>query len=546
MSNTKYDDGQLIHQSPWPFNVKNVHHGNLADLMFSSPNFTTEQHKQVFIDANDPSRFLTRFDVIDQSKRLAYVLQNKLGIKRGDVVCIWLYNEIYTPVLHYAILSIGAIVSPANIMYLPEELRHQLNVTQAKLIVTEPSHLEKAAEAGAKKSITLSQVIDLIKAETNKLDPIDLDGINTPAYYCFSSGTSGAAKGVISTHFNLASNLEQTQIVSKPVYDDINLFGGVLPMSHIFGLSVFVYSIPHFGSASVIFRSFDFKMLVQRIYELKISFLHIVPPLAVLFAKAELPYSVSSLKRMLSGAAPLGESLSRAVTDRLGCPIYQAYGLTETSPMSHFFTYDLDLYDKATVGWLVPGMEAKLLDPEGKVINEYGTPGELVLKGPNVMKGYLNNPTATEAAFNDKEHQWFRTGDVVTVSRQGQFQIVDRVKELIKSKGHQVAPAELEEVLLRHPLVTDSAVTGISVPEEGTEWPRAYVTLAAGPGTDREKSAQVLEWFNKQVAKHKRLWGGIVVIPAIPKSPSGKILRRVLRERKDKDEEIVFMNKQNL
>ncbi|KAF5097862.1 hypothetical protein D0Z00_002235 [Geotrichum galactomycetum] len=549
MSLTKKIDPHTIHVSPWTVDLDAITTGNLASFMLESPGVTGNLDKKLFIDANAPTtNYLTGADIIEQTQRLSHLLKTKYGVRENDVVCLWLFNSIYLPLLHYAVLGLGAIVSPANVGYLPNELNHQLTVSQTKIIISEASLVAKAKEAtdlsetNVAHIISYDEIMEGLATTTTQQPPlyISLEQAKIKhAYYCFSSGTSGAAKGVITTHYNIASNIIQTKIVTASIYYSDSLFGAVLPMSHIFGLQTFIYSCPYLGNSTIIFRQFNLELVLQKTSELKINFFHIVPPIAVLFAKSPLvdqyPDVKKYIKQFICGAAPLSKTLANAVSSRIGCRIQQAYGLTETSPMTHFFSYDVDAYDLSGVGWLVPGVEARLVDEHGEHVHTFDTPGELVMRGPNIMKGYLRNPQATREAFTDDTFEWFKTGDVAVIKPDGQYQIVDRFKELIKSKGHQVAPAELEAILLTHPDIADAAVTGFNVPDEGTELPRAFIVLKSGAGTGNaaNDALAVKQWFDTRVARHKQLWGGIVMLPEVPKSPSGKILRRMLRDRKN-------------
>lgn len=549
MSLTKKSGQHTIHVSPWTVDLGVITTGNLASFMIESPNIAENLDKKLFIDASAPStNYLTGADIIEKTQQLSHLLKTKYGVRENDVVCLWLFNSIYLPVLHYAVLGLGGIVSPANVGYLPNELNHQLNVSQAKIIISDAILVDKAKEAASMSDTNVSHIISYdeilegLAATTEKQPPLYIspeEAKSRHAYYCFSSGTSGAAKGVITTHYNLYSNVIQTKAVGEVIYGQGNTFGAVLPMSHIFGLQTFVYSCPYSAHTTVVFRQFNLELVLQKTSELKINFFHIVPPIAVLFAKSPLidqyPDVKKHIKQFVSGAAPLSKALANAVTNRIGCRIHQAYGLTETSPVTHFFSYNLDTYDLSGVGWLVPGVEARLVDENGEHVHDFDSPGELVMRGPNIMKGYLRNPQATRDAFTDETLEWFKTGDVAVIKPDGQYQIVDRFKELIKSKGHQVAPAELEAILLTHPDVADVAVTGFHVPEEGTELPRAFIVLKPGTGTgDAGTDAlAVKKWFDTRVARHKQLWGGIVLLLEVPKSPSGKILRRMLRSRTD-------------
>lgn len=516
--------------------IENLYAGNCVSFMRASP-YHTSGDKKILVDAETEDG-LTAKQLFELSGKISNVLKTQYNIQYDDVVCIFCPNSVYVPALHFGILGLGGIVSPANIAYLPSELNHQLKVSRSKLILTSAQLKERCKEAlngnntWVENIITVDELLEQAQSsEVVSEKPIQLPGnvaVSKDAYYCFSSGTSGVPKGVITTHQNITSNIQQQLEMSQDIYSEKNTFGGLLPMSHIFGLIKFVYTLPYVGAKTIMFKAFDFEFTLQSVIKYKINQLHVVPPMVVLFAKSPLVEKYKQVKNgiienLMSGAAPLSDSLMDAVGERLKCKVVQGYGLTETSPVSHLFVHDPEKYNKASVGWLIPSMQARVVDVDGNDMPE-GSRGELWMKGPNIMKGYLRNPEATAEVLTPDG--WFRTGDVAIVDKTGQYYIVDRVKELIKSKGHQVAPAELEAILLTHPKVNDAAVVGHYVPEEASEYPRAFLVLVEG--TD---PLEVKKWFDNQVARHKRLWGGIVVMSAIPKSPSGKILRRELKGR---------------
>jgi len=262
----------------------------------------------------------------------------------------------------------------------------------------------------------------------------------------------------------------------------------------------------------------------------------IVPPvcLAILHHPATNKYDLKSLQVLLSGAAPLSDSLIRAVHNKLksvgaNTIVLQGYGLTEMSPVTHILPGDASLSKAGSVGILLPNLEARLIGDDGTSAKP-GETGELWLRGPTVMKGYLNNPTATNESIT--ADGWYKTGDVCSRDAEGYFTIVDRIKELIKYKGFQVAPAEMEALLLQHPKIVDAAVVGVHSEKEATELPRAYVVPKVKPQPGPESvafSEEIQEWIKSRVARHKFLRGGVVIIDQVPKSAAGKILRRELR-----------------
>ena len=281
---------------------------------------------------------------------------------------------------------------------------------------------------------------------------------------------------------------------------------------------------------------FDIEQFCAAVQKHRITFTYVVPPIVLLLAKNPTidKYDLSSLRMMNSGAAPLTQELVEAVHERLKVPVKQGYGLSETSPTTH--TQPWDEWNKTigSVGRLFPNMSAKYMSPEGTEVPA-GEVGELWMKGPNIFKGYHNNPEGTKNALT--EDGYFKTGDVGYQDKDGNFYITDRVKELIKYKGFQVPPAELEGLLLSHPKINDVAVVGVYSEDQATEVPRAYIVPAPGVEGGRKTEENIVEWLRAKVANHKRLRGGVRFVDEIPKSASGKILRRVLKIRAQEEAE---------
>ncbi|EGN96316.1 hypothetical protein SERLA73DRAFT_186003 [Serpula lacrymans var. lacrymans S7.3] len=327
-----------------------------------------------------------------------------------------------------------------------------------------------------------------------------------------------------------------------------DVFFGVLPFYHIYGavkLLLFPFSL---GLPVVLTPRFAPTAFCAAVERYKVTIALIVPPLLVVFARdpAIKQHDLRSLTMLFSGAAPLGAKLVKTVRERfltVGADvcITQGYGLTETSPTTHLLHPKYSESHVGSVGHLCPNLEARLVDEEGEVLRDVnpGESGELWVRGPTIMKGYLNNPSATKASVTPEG--WFKTGDIAVRDKDGFYTIVDRRKELIKYKGFQVPPAELESLLLQHPDVADAAVIGVESKEEATELPRAYVvhanpSVVSTPSACMAFEASVQAWVAERVARHKKLRGGVVVIPLVPKSAAGKILRRELRERAKKEE----------
>lgn len=280
---------------------------------------------------------------------------------------------------------------------------------------------------------------------------------------------------------------------------------------------------------------FDIEQFCKLVQDEKITFSYVVPPVILLLSKHPIveKYDLSSIRMMSSGAAPLTKELVDAVHRRTKLKVKQAYGLSETSPTTHAQPWDRWYTTIGAVGTLVPNITAKYMSPDEKEL-PCGEVGELWMKGPNVFKGYLNNPEGTKNALT--EDGYFKTGDVGYQDKHGNFYITDRIKELIKYKGFQVPPAELEGILSDNDKIDDVAVIGIYKEQDATEVPRAYIVPKKGVEAGKALEKEIMDWLASKVANHKRLRGGVRFVDEIPKSVSGKILRRVLKAKAQEEE----------
>jgi acyl-CoA synthetase (AMP-forming)/AMP-acid ligase II len=326
------------------------------------------------------------------------------------------------------------------------------------------------------------------------------------------------------THYNLVANIAQCEEgnVGRLRIQESDVLIGILPFFHIYGMVVIMNYALSTGATVVTMPRFDMEQFLQTIQNYRITYAHLVPPLILALAKHPLvdKYDLSSLRVIFSGAAPLGADVQKACAARLGCAISQGYGLTETSPVTHLLP-ERPVEKPGSIGPAIPNTEVKIVDvATGKELgaNEHG---ELLIRGPQVMQGYLHNPQATANTI-DREG-WLHTGDIGYADDEGDFYIVDRLKELIKYKGLQVAPAELEAVLLTHPAVADAAVIGVP-DEEAGEAPKAFVVLKGEANAD-----EIMAYVAGRVAPYKKI-RQLEFVAQIPKSASGKILRRVLVE----------------
>jgi acyl-CoA synthetase (AMP-forming)/AMP-acid ligase II len=454
-----------------------------------------------FIDGAS-GRVTTYGDLAAKVDAVAALLQSR-GVVKGSVVGLVGPNSAEWGIAYHAILRAGAIVTPMNPLLMEKEVERQVKDSGAGLVIDDAESLVGEAVLGA-------------EPEEVEVDPGDL------AVLPYSSGTTGMMKGVMLTHRNLVANIEQAWN-SMPIGED-DVLVGLLPYFHIYGQTVVLNMGLAKGAAIVNMPRFDLEQLLEIVEGHGVTWLHVAPP--VILAIATAPQvegrDFSKLKLVISGAAPLDADLAGRAEERIGAPIRQGYGMTELSPVSHKSRLArVEETPPGSVGALVPNTEARLVDPETGTDVERGEEGEIWVRGPQVMKGYLNNPAATSETL--AANGWLRTGDIGRVDENGFFFIVDRLKELIKYKGYQVPPAELEAVLVSHPKVKDAGVIAMHT-EDGEEAPMGCVVVEGDVEGD-----ELLEYVAERVAPYKKL-RRIEFVDEVPKSPSGKILRRVLRD----------------
>ncbi|KAK5083545.1 hypothetical protein LTR05_006048 [Lithohypha guttulata] len=534
-------------------------------FMFNNPEPRKFPDSQViYRSATNTSRAYTFSDVRSLATSFGEGLQNLWDWQKGEVLAIYAPNDIDVGPIIYGVFFAGGIISPANPAYSPDELAFQLNNSGSRALVTTVQFLPNALKAAEKAGIPQDRILLLgeardkehrVKHWTNirktsgalryrrrKLQPDD-----DLAFLVYSSGTTGLPKGVMLSHRNVISDLCLIKGAVGHWYETgKDKILGVLPFFHIYGLTGLVHQPLHRGIELVVMPAFDLKLFLSTIQGHKITFIYVAPPVIVRLARDKVVdgYDLSSVKMITSGAAPLTQELVDAVHKRLKIKINQAYGLSETSPMTHTQPWN-EWYDSVgSVGKMFPNMIAKYMSAEEKELGP-GEAGELWLAGPNIFKGYWKNEKATKDAIVEADGlRYFKTGDVGFQDENHNFYITDRVKELIKYKGFQVAPAELEGKLMDHPLVNDVAVIGIEDKEMHTEVPRAYIVHAKKSGKagnretglpetedDKQDADEIIKWIAGKVANHKKLRGGVRFVEEIPKSAAGKILRRLLKDR---------------
>ncbi|OSD00520.1 phenylacetyl-CoA ligase [Trametes coccinea BRFM310] len=535
---------------------------------FEHPTKSSQIGKYPCMIEEDTGRKVYLSELNYRTDALARAFNALYDIRSEDIVSLYIPNHVDYPALTWAVQRLGGIVAALSASLTSEELAYQLTVAKPKLLVAYLENLPAALEAAKAVNLPASRIIvldgqkaktklpyksieDLVNDKT--LPPYKEFTFSKPgearekiAFLCFSSGTTGKPKAVAISHYNLISDLIQFAAFNRvnenyapweeQRFRPGDVASGVLPFNHIYGLVINVHAMVYLAMTVVVSPKFNYERFLQNIDQYKITHLFIVPPQAVLLVKHPLTkkFKLSSLRVMVAAAAPVSAELTTQLVEAFPkVSIGQGYGMTETTAAVTVFPVSQKVGTLGSAGQLIPGVVAKVVKADGSLagVNE---PGELLLKGPQIALGYYQNEQATKDTFVDG---WLRTGDEVLFDANGDMFVTDRIKELIKVKGNQVAPSELEGHLLDHPDVADVAVIGIPDDFAG-EAPLAYVVLKPAVAAEAAKSAKRAEEVKARLQKHvsdtkskyKWLTGGVIFIEAIPKSPSGKILRRVLRD----------------
>ena len=463
------------------------------------------------------------------------------GIGVGDRIGVLCPNVPAFATVFHGILRAGATATTINSLYTPDEIANQLDDAGAQWLITVSPLLPGAKAAAAARGIPDDHLIVLdgadghpnlrdLLGEGHPAPDVTFDPATHLAVLPYSSGTTGRPKGVMLTHRNLVANV--AQVIPMTTIDSDDRILAVLPFFHIYGMTVLLNFAMRRRAGLVTMPRFDLVEFLRIIQEHRTTWVFVAPPIAVALAKHPIvdQYDLSAVKVIFSGAAPLDGALAAAVAARLGVEVVQGYGMTETSPAVNIIPAGRTDIDRSSIGPLVPNTEARVVDPETGLDVEVpaegaSEPGELWVRGPQVMVGYLGRPDATAEMLD--AGGWLHTGDIATVTADGVFRLVDRLKELIKYKGYQVAPAVLEALLLEHPAIADAAVIGAN-DADGQEVPKAFVVRQQ----DAELSEQdVMEFVAARVAPHEKV-RMVEFIDVIPKSSSGKILRKDLRTRR--------------
>ncbi|KAF2140572.1 uncharacterized protein K452DRAFT_319490 [Aplosporella prunicola CBS 121167] len=550
-------------QSRWRCQIPDV---DLPTYVFQSPT-TPLATKPAIIDAAKPDAYhLTFTSYRLWAQRLAAGLQ-RAGLQPGDRVLLFSGNTIFFPVVVLGVIMAGGVFTGANPSYVPRELAYQLQDSGARFLICAEASLETGLEAARSVGLAEDSVFvfdaggyatmdgtgkaaaggrvrhwSALLAGEEEGRSFAWERLTTRAQLDrtialnYSSGTTGVPKGVEITHRNYVANTEQTMHVwrldvnyeTKTKREKLLCF---LPLYHAMGQTIFCVAAPMRQIPVYLMQKFDFIKMLEYTHKFRITDLTLVPPVVVAMAKhpATKQFDLSCVERVVSGAAPLSREVC-AELEKLWpegqVNIKQGWGMTEAT--CTVTGYHPNAYsDSHSVGELAPNCEAMIVDDNGQELPREEA-GELWIRAPNIMKGYWRKPGPTAETLT--ADGWLKTGDIARINKAGFFFIVDRKKELIKVKGNQVAPAELEFLLLEHPGIADVAVIGVTI--KGEELPRAYVVRKEGRSVTAD---EVHEFLNKKVSRTKRLVGGIRFCDVIPKNPSGKILRKALKEQAQKE-----------
>ncbi len=504
-------------------------------------------------------------ELLDSANRFAKALSELWGVGKGDRVAIYLPNTPQFAIAYYGAIKTGATVTPVNPLYTPRELAYQLSNSEARVLVALDMFKDKVEEALRAEGVKVEAVIYTgiddylpgIKALLYRLKErkpkIRYDGRRVVKFtellrrfeprppavtinpredvvaLMYTGGTTGTPKGAMLTHYNIVANVLQIDAWWKRGRKGEDVMVGVLPWFHIYGQTVVLHTGIYRAATILVYPRFDLDRILKDIERFRANIFHGVPTIyAMIVNRPDIhKYDLRSLEVCISGAAPLPVAVAEKFEKLTGAKLREGYGLTETSPVTHVNPI-YGRYKVGSIGLPVPSTYAAIADPEKPILLPPGATGELVISGPQVMKGYYKMPEENEKAFFECcGMRWFRTGDIAYMDEEGYFYIVDRKKDLIKYKGYSVYPREVEEVLYRHECVVEAAVIGVPDPEVG-ERIKAFVVLkpeCRGKVTERD----IIEFARKHLAPYK-VPKEVEFRDELPKSAAGKILRRVLRE----------------
>ncbi|OCL14379.1 4-coumarate-CoA ligase-like protein [Glonium stellatum] len=504
-----------------------------------------DQNQPIYIDAANPSRTICSRQARSMIRKLVGGFK-AIGLLLGDCVCLLSFNDAYYSMAFLGIVAAGGIFTGVNPSHTSSELQHAFRIAKVKCLIVEPELLKNALIAAEACNIPRSRIFifdvhgqsvpeNLASWSTlqghGECDWIRFDdkntSENTTVARLFSSGTTGLPKALDMSHYNFVAQHTLVMEYKERDYTVIRLLCN--PMFHVSIVPRAHTSPLRGGIFTYIMHRFELESYLRNIERYQITEVNMVPPMVVSIINSPLSkkYSLKSLRNAWSGSAPLNRGLQLRLKAlmREGAPFNQVWGMSESSCIATMLYYP-EQDSTGSVGRFLPGLDAKIVDEDGRDISGLGVAGELCVRGPTVVQGYFENEEANRRDWD--EDGYFHTGDVAYCDEKSKlWYIVDRKKELIKVRGFQVAPAELEGALLSHPDVIDVAVIGVTPVPNGSELPRAYIVRRAGTRLTEE---QVMVHTRERLANYKRLDGGIRFVESIPKNAGGKILKNVLRE----------------
>jgi len=478
--------------------------------------------KTALIDGVSERQY-TFADVLKASLGIARVLQDE-GVEPGDRVGIVAPNSCEWVIAFWGTLFAGGTVTTLNPLYTEREIGVQFEDSRPKAVFAAD------ATAAATKGVwgdkngfhLMTDVWSLADGASGDPKAVSFDPLTHTAVLPYSSGTTGVPKGVMLSHYNLTSNIRQC--MATGLIDGYSVLINFLPFFHIYGMAVLMIPALSIGATQVILPGFDPKRFLEVIAEYGATNLFMVPPAMLALANSGANADLSSVRFIMSGAAPLPLDVARRVADTYNVFVMQGYGMTEASPLTHATPVGRD--KPGTVGPPVSDTRQKVVAIDTGEELPIGEIGELLVSGPQVMQGYFEKPDATEETIvTDETGRWLRTGDICAVDDEGYVTVHDRAKEMIKYKGYQIAPAELEALIMEHPDVSDAAVIPKDSGTADGEIPKAFVVLREGASLTIE---QIQEYVAGKVAPYKKV-REVEFVTAIPKTASGKILRRELK-----------------
>jgi long-chain acyl-CoA synthetase len=487
---------------------------NLADLLVRT---AAEHGDRTAVKLDD---LALSYSVLDQASRRVAGLLRQRGLQVGDRVGLSLPNVPYFPVLYYGILRAGGVVVPMNVLLKGREVAYYLDDAGAKMMFAWHDFADAATEgaekAGAELTLVKPGEIEGVVFAADPFEEVVDRADDDVAVLLYTSGTTGTPKGASLTHHNLLSNTEASRKLIDIGPDDVVL--GALPLFHSFGQTCSMNAVVSAGATLTLIPRFDPVKGLEIIQRDKVTIFAGVPTMYNAFMSVPNAdeYDTSSLVTCVSGGAAMPGEILRGFEEKFGCVILEGYGLSETSPVASFNHREIGR-KVGSIGTPIEGVEMKVVDDEGNEVPQ-GEVGEIVIKGPNVMKGYWNKPEATAEVMRGG---WFHTGDMAKVDEDGFFFIVDRKKDMIIRGGYNVYPREIEEVLYEHPAVRECAVLGVPDEQWGEE---VGAAVALKPGAEATPE-ELREYVKSQVAAYKyprHIW----IVDELPKGPTGKILKR--------------------